>query len=221
MQDNHYNKITIVKKFSMRFFDFEKSQKDALKYYKNFCLANKDLDENVLKYLASEKLINAYAKKTSNIGFILCFFSAIPFIQLLFSLCNIPFELIILTRYNMHLMVKLAVINDYPLDDDDFVDTIIKSAKHHDLGGTILKFFLRLIGLIPFIGQIISIVIGGFTCAFINKKETLKFGNNILKEYNVNYKINTAETTFDTFIKITPWIINVILILFICFLLKK
>jgi hypothetical protein len=218
---NYSDNESIVKKFSIPFFDFEKSKEDAMQYYKNFCTVNKDLDKETLKYLASEKLINTYAKKTANIGFILCLFSIFPFIEFFFSLGNIPIELAILTRYNMHLMVKLAVINDYPLDDDDFVDTIIKSAKNHDIGGIVWRFFLRLTGSIPFIGQIISISIGGFICAYINKKETMKFGKIILKEYNLDYDIKNTETPFKTFLKIAPWVIIIVLILFIYFNMIK
>jgi hypothetical protein len=80
---------------------------------------------------------------------------------------------------------------------------------------------LRLTGSIPFIGQIISISIGGFICAYINKKETMKFGKIILKEYNLDYDIKNTETPFKTFLKIAPWVIIIVLILFIYFNMIK
>lgn len=109
-------------------------------------------------------------------------------------------------------MVKLAVINEYPLSDDDFVDTLIRSARTHDIGATVARFFLRFIGTVPAIGQLISVFVGSPICAYINKKETLKFGKNILKEYNLDYEIRNTFSIFSVIKKVFPWIIIVALL---------
>lgn len=216
-QDSYYDSESVTTKFSIPFFDFEKSKDEARIYFDNFCKANKSIDESSLRQLASEKLINDYSKKTANIGAGLCLFSLAPLIESFFSFGSIPIELAILTRYNMHLMVKLAVINEYPLSDDDFVDTLIRSARTHDMGATIARFLLRFIGTIPAIGQLISVFVGSPICAYINKKETLKFGRTILKEYNLDYEIRNTFSIFSVIKKAFPWIIILALLGYIYF----
>ena len=216
-QNEYFDRETVTAKFSIPFFDFEKSKKEARIYFDNFCKANKNTDENSLRQLASEKLINDYSNKTANIGAGLCLFSIAPFIESFFSIGNIPVELAILTRYNMHLMVKLAVINGYPLSDDDFVDTLIRSARTHDIGATVARFFFRFIGTIPAIGQLISVFVGSPICAYINKKETWKFGRNILKEYSLDYEIINTFSIFSAIKKGFPWIIIIALLGYIYF----
>lgn len=94
-QNQYSDNETVTAKFSIPFFDFEKSKKEARKFFDNFCKANKNVDENLLRQLASEKLINDYSKKTANIGAGLCLFSIAPLIESFFSFGSIPVELAI------------------------------------------------------------------------------------------------------------------------------
>ncbi len=214
--ESYSTETSITKKFAIPFFDFEKSKQEAIQQYNRYKKANPTLNESELQYKISVDLINNYAKKTGHIGAYLCLFSIIPFIESVFSFGCIPAELAILTRYNMHLMVKLAVINNYPFSDDDFVDTLIVSARTHHLGCTIAKCFLRLLGTIPIAGQLITLTFGCAICNYMNKKETIKFGKNILKEYNLDYEVYSNDNWAGTIKKIFPYLLLIVLVARVC-----
>lgn len=172
------------------FFNLEKSKQEAILMLERYKNAHPDMDEYKLKRLLSEKVIKNYAQKTANWGAWLCVPTLIPFIgTLVSSVGSIPIEQSVLTAYNLNLMIKLAVINDYPLSNDDFLDTLIKSAKSHGIAGVVTKFALRSADACPFVGQLFTLLIGIPLCMNINRSETFKFGKSLLREYDINYDI--------------------------------
>ncbi len=172
------------------FFNLEKSKSEAVILLERYQCAHPDMDKYKLRRLVSEKIIKNYSKKTANWGGWLCVPTIIPFVGTwISSVGAIPVEQMILTAYNLNLMIKLAVINEYPLSNDDFVDALVKSAKSHGIAGVIVKFALRSADFCPIVGQLFTLLIGIPLCMHINRNETFKFGKSLLQEYDVNYDI--------------------------------
>ncbi len=186
--DNHIVKKTLA---GIPFFNLEKSKLEALILLERYQKAHPDMDKYKLRRLVSEKIIKSYSKKTGNWGGWLCVPTIIPFVGTwISSIGAIPVEQAILTVYNLNLMIKLAVINEYPLSNDDFLDTLVKSAKSHGVAGIVVKFALRSADFCPIVGQLFTFLIGIPLCMHINRNETFKFGKSLLQEYDVNYDIN-------------------------------
>ncbi len=176
-------------------FNFEISKNEAIVEFQRYKRAFPDMDEYELKRKVSKKLIKDYGKKSGNIGMLMCIPAVIPMLESIASFGAIPIEQIFITKYNLSLMVKLAVINDYPLSSDNFIDTLVRSAKSHGAAGIITKLLLRLTGVCPAVGQIFTLLIGTPLCFLINKNETIKFGKTLLKEYDIRCDIEGFQFT--------------------------
>mgnify|MGYP001091387722 CR=1 FL=1 len=196
-EDRQYNLTetqddNIIKRALARipFFDFETSKKEAMVEFQRYKRAFPNMDEYELKKRVSKKLIKDYANKSGQVGAFMCLPAVIPMLESVASFGAIPIEQMFLTRYNINLMVKLAIVNDYPLSGDNFLDTLIRSAKNHGAAGIIVKLLLRLSGVCPVIGQLFTLFIGTPLCLLINKNGTIKFGKTLLKEYDVHCDID-------------------------------
>lgn len=191
------------------FFNFETTKNEAIVEFQRYKRAFPDMDEYELRRKVSKKLIKDCGNKSGNIGALMCVPAIIPMLESIASFGAIPVEQMLITKYNLSLMVKLAVINDYPLSSDNFIDTLVRSAKSHGAAGIITKLLLRLTGVCPVIGQIFTLLIGTPLCFLINKNETIKFGKTLLKEYDIRYDIEGFQFTLQN---VLLFIITLILI---------
>ena len=182
------NKEYLEKKRKEMYKDCAKAIEYAQRLWLKYKKAHPEMDEKILRAKLSKRIIRSYAFKAANLSIIMCLTSAIPTFLGTFisSVGGAAVEkFFVLDKLNKHLMVSLAIVNNYECDEFDYKN--IESSSYFQLAGVgvVVNFCMRLADIFPGFGQLVVLIAGIPLCFFINQFIVSKFGEMVLNEFNL------------------------------------